>query len=71
MHFGLNKQNNILEVQSYSFLLIKGMYVDLLKQPIRECNADCLLRILRVKDNAVLKHPIPKSNKAIEYGLNS
>lgn len=44
------------------------MYVDLFKQPIREHNANCLLPVLRVRDNAVPKHPIPKSNKAVEYG---
>lgn len=41
------------------------MYVDLLKQALREPNVNCLLQVLGVKDNAVLKHPIPKLNKAI------
>lgn len=47
------------------------MYADLLKQTLREHNVHCLLQVLGVKDNAVLKHPIPKLNKAIEFGLNN
>lgn len=58
----LAKQHfRILEL--HSFILILKMYVDLLKQAFREYNRNCMLQILRVKDNAVVKHPIPKLNK--------
>lgn len=49
-------------MELYSFILISKMYIDILKA-FRGYNIDCLLQILRVKDIAVVKHPIPKLNK--------
>lgn len=53
-------------IELYFFILIFKMYVDLLKQALREYNINSLLQILRVKDNAAVKHPIPKLNKIIK-----
>lgn len=58
-------------IELYSFILIFKIYVDLLKQALREYSINCLLQVLIVKDNAVVKHPIPKLNKIAKFGLNN
>lgn len=58
-------------IELYSFILIFKIYVGLLKQALREYSINCLLQVLIVKDNAVVKHPIPKLNKITKFGLNN